>query len=75
MFQFRSRNIRLNNFLLDLKNKYESVTSKVYFYEKEVQQVDREFEINDSLKLQKRNQLEEHEQEITKLMDVREYGR
>ncbi len=50
----------MNNFLLDLKNKYESVTSKVYFYEKEVQQVDREFEINDSLKLQKRNQLEEH---------------
>mgnify|MGYP001009212529 CR=1 FL=1 len=71
---FRSRNIKINNFLLDLKNAFEKVSSKMYFYEKELKNCERDEEINSSIRLQRQNELQECESEIKKLEKIKDCG-
>lgn len=67
MFQYRSKDSKINNFLLDLRSNYEKLESQIYNCEAQIDSFKKEEELNESLRCQCENEVSELEKEIAKL--------
>ena len=70
VFQYRSKDRRINNFLLDIKNTYERLQSQMYNCQAQIDSFLKEEELNDSLRCQSQNQLNDLSKDIQKLQDL-----
>lgn len=55
VFQYRSKDRKINNFLLDLRNTYERLESQIYNCQLQLESFQKEEELNDSLRYQSEN--------------------
>jgi hypothetical protein len=55
VFQYRSKDRKINNFLLDLKNTYERLESQIYNCQIQIESFQKEEELSQSLRCQNQN--------------------
>lgn len=70
LFGFRSKNAKINNFLLQLQKDYERLNSQIYFLENEVSSMNGKLEISLSTQCQEENEAEDLKKQIQKLETI-----